>query len=69
VADRQAAASAQGTPSPADLLRAALEKIVFFEWRLSELAAELSAAQSRCASAELERGRAEEEARAADQRA
>ncbi len=69
MADRQAAASAQGTPSPADLLRAALEKIVFFEWRLSELAAELSAAQSRCASAELERGRAEEEARAADQRA
>jgi hypothetical protein len=69
VAERQAAASAQGTPSPADLLRAALEKIVFFEWRLSELAAELSAAQSRCASAELERGRAEDEARATDQRA
>ena len=69
MAERQAAAPAQGTPSPAELLRAALEKIVFFEWRLSELAAELSAAQSRCASAELERGRAEEETRAAGQRA
>ena len=69
MAERQAAAPVQGTPSPAELLRAALEKIVFFEWRLSELAAELSAAQSRCASAELERGRSEEEARAAGQRA
>src|SRR5260370_17194150 len=48
-----------------ELLRAALEKIVFFEWRLSELAAELSAAQSRCASAELERARADDQARAA----
>ena len=46
-----------------------MEKIVFFEWRLAELAAELSAAQSRCASAELERSRAEEDARAAEQRA
>src|SRR5438552_2500562 len=52
-------------PSPAELLRAALEKIVFFEWRLKELAAELAAAQSRCASAELERGRAVDEARTA----
>ena len=69
MADRQAASSTQGAPGPADLLRAALEKIVFFEWRLSELAAELSAAQSRCASAEVERGRAEEDARAAEQRA
>jgi len=56
-------------PGPNDLLRAALEKIVFFEWRVSELAAELSAAQSRCASAELERQRAEDEARGAEQRA
>ena len=69
MAERQAALPGQGTPSPAELLRAALEKIVFFEWRLSELAAELSAAQSRCASAELERGRAEEDARSAGQRA
>lgn len=69
MAERQAAAPTQGTPSPAELLRAALEKIIFFEWRLSELAAELAGAQSRCASAALERGRAEEEVRAADQRA
>src|SRR5260370_1694066 len=52
-----------------ELLRAALEKIVFFEWRVSELAAELTAAQSRCASAELERARADDEARAAQDRA
>lgn len=69
MAERQAAAPVQGTPSPAELMRAALEKIIFFEWRLSELAAELSGAQSRCASAELERGRAEEDTRAAEQRA
>jgi hypothetical protein len=69
VAERPSTAQAQGAPTPAELLRAALEKIVFFEWRLSELAAELSGAQSRCASAEVERGRAEEDARAADQRA
>jgi hypothetical protein len=52
-------------PGPADLLRAALEKIVFFEWRVSELASELAAAQARCANAEKARGEAEEEARAA----
>jgi len=62
-------APAQHTPAPAELLRAALEKIVFFEWRLSELAAELSAAQSRCASAELERARSEDQARAAHEAA
>ncbi len=66
---RPSTAQAQGAPTPAELLRAALEKIVFFEWRLSEVAAELSGAQSRCASAEAERGRAEETARAAEQRA
>ena len=64
-----AEAPAQQTPTPAELLRAALEKIVFFEWRLSELAAELSAAQSRCASAELERARADDQARAAHEQA
>ena len=69
MAERPSAAQAQGAPTPSELLRAALEKIVFFEWRLSELAAELSGAQLRCASAELERGRAEEETRAAEQRA
>jgi hypothetical protein len=50
-------------------MRAALEKIVFFEWRLSEIAAELSAAEARCASAELERGRADETAHAAQSQA
>ncbi|MBS2024126.1 MAG: hypothetical protein JST92_17115, partial [Deltaproteobacteria bacterium] len=55
-------------PSPAapELLRAALEKIVFFEWRLSELAAELAGAQSRSSSAEAERVKAEEARRAAE---
>jgi hypothetical protein len=57
------------SPTPADLLRAALEKIVFFEWRLSELAAELSAAQTRTAASEAARARAEEAASAAEQRA
>jgi len=58
-----------GAPSPADLLKAALEKIVFFEWRASELAAELAAAQSRAASAERERSAAEQIARAAQEQA
>jgi len=44
-----------GAPGAAEFLRAALEKIVFFEWRLAELTAELAAAQSRCAAAEAER--------------
>ena len=51
-----------GTPSPAELLRAALEKIVFFEWRLSELSAELAAAHERCAAAQAAVGRAEDAA-------
>ncbi|HET7784378.1 MAG TPA: hypothetical protein VFL36_00255 [Myxococcales bacterium] len=55
-------------PGAAELLRAALEKIVFFEWRLSELAAELSGAQTRCANAESARAEAEEEVRAAAER-
>ena len=63
------AASAQGTPSPAELLRAAMEKIVFFEWRLSELASELAKAQSRAASAEAMRAAAEENASASQQQA
>jgi hypothetical protein len=46
-------------------LRAALEKIVFFEWRVSELAAELTAAQTRCASVEAARAEAEDDALAA----
>jgi HEAT repeats len=52
-------------PQPAELLRAALEKVVFFEWRVSELSAELAAAQTRCANAEATRAEAEEEARTA----
>ena len=52
-----------GVPGASELLRAALEKIVFFEWRLSELTAEMAAAQSRTASAEAERQRAHEEVR------
>jgi hypothetical protein len=44
-------------PAAPELLRAALEKVVFFEWRLGEMAAELAAAQSRAASADLERAR------------
>jgi hypothetical protein len=57
------------SPTPADLLRAALEKIVFFEWRLSELASELSAAQTRSAASEAARARAEEATASAEQRA
>ena len=56
-------------PTPAELLKAALEKIVFFEWRLSELSGELSAAHSRCAATEQERARAEDERRAAEREA
>jgi hypothetical protein len=52
-------------PEPAELLRAALEKVVFFEWRVSELSAEIAAAHTRCANAEAARTEAEEEARAA----
>ncbi len=52
-----------GAPVASELLRAALEKIVFFEWRLSELSAELAGAQTRTAAAEAERQRAHEEAR------
>jgi hypothetical protein len=56
-------------PTPAETLRAALEKIVFFEWRISELAGELSAMQARATAAEAARGRAEEAADAALQTA
>jgi len=50
-------ADSERAPAAPDLLRAALEKVVFFEWRLGEMAAELAAAQSRAASAEMERAR------------
>src|SRR5207244_392010 len=38
-----------------------MEKVVFFEWRLGEMAAELAAAQSRASAAELERARLAEQ--------
>jgi HEAT repeat protein len=57
----------ESPPSAPELLRAALEKVVFFEWRLGEVAAELAAAQSRAAAVDAERARALEE-RAAAQR-
>jgi len=52
-------------PEPAELLRAALEKVVFFEWRVSELTAELAAAHTRCGNLEAARAEAEEDARGA----
>ena len=33
-------------PAAPELLRAAMEKVVFFEWRLGEMASELAAAQA-----------------------
>jgi hypothetical protein len=53
-------AGTERAPSAPELLRAAMEKVVFFEWRLSELAAELTAAQTRAAAAEAERDKAVE---------
>ena len=44
-------------PSAPELLRAAMEKVVFFEWRLGEMAAELAAAQARATAAEAQRDR------------
>jgi len=56
-------------PEPAELLRAALEKVVFFEWRVSELSAELAAAQTRCGNLEKARAEAEDDARTASAQA
>jgi len=64
LADRERDATGH-QPSAAQLLRAALEKIVFFEWRISELSGELAAAHARCGTAEKARAEAEDEARAA----
>ncbi|MFL5309993.1 MAG: HEAT repeat domain-containing protein [Myxococcales bacterium] len=50
-------AETERAPAAPELLRAAMEKVVFFEWRLGEMAAELAAAQSRASAAELERAR------------
>jgi hypothetical protein len=75
VADDQSA-TRDRLNAPADLLRAALDKIVFFEWRVAELGAELAKAHERAAAAEADRAReaeargaAEEQARAARTRA
>jgi len=43
--------SAERAPAAPELLRTAMEKVVFFEWRLGEMAAELAAAQSRASAA------------------
>jgi hypothetical protein len=64
LAERDRDAAAQ-QPSAAELLRAALDKIVFFEWRVSELAGEVAAAHRRCAASEQARAEAEDAARAA----
>lgn len=63
-------------PAAPELLRAAIEKVVFFEWRLGEMAGELAAAQARVEAAEIERARlaeqraeAERETQAARRRA
>ena len=56
-------------PAAPELLRAAMEKVVFFEWRLGEMAAELAAAQSRAAAAELERSRLAEQRSEAEREA
>jgi hypothetical protein len=64
-ASPQVPQNAANAPSAADLLRATLEKVVFFEWRVRELSAELAAAQSRAAASELSGLRAEGDARAA----
>ena len=48
-------------PAAPELLRAAMEKVVFFEWRLGEMAAELAAAQARAEAAEIERARLAEQ--------
>lgn len=68
MAEREREATGQ-QPSAAELLRAALEKIVFFEWRVSELTGEVAAAHRRSAAAEKARAEAEEEARAASAQA
>jgi hypothetical protein len=63
--NRISADSAGAAPGPAELLRATLEKVVFFEWRVRELTAELAAAAARTSAAERERIKAAEAERAA----
>ncbi|MFL5429538.1 MAG: HEAT repeat domain-containing protein [Myxococcales bacterium] len=63
------AADPPGRTQAADLLRAALEKVVFFEWRVAELAAQLVQAQERTTAATRAAERAAQERSVAEQRA
>jgi HEAT repeat protein len=58
-----------GRPQAADLLRAALEKVVFFEWRVAELSAQLVHAEERASAAVRDAAKAAEERSVAEQRA
>src|SRR4051812_22203117 len=63
------AADPPGRTQAAELLRAALEKVVFFEWRVAELAAQLVQAQERTIAATRAAERAAQERSVAEQRA
>jgi hypothetical protein len=58
-----------GRPQAADVLRAALEKVVFFEWRVAELSAQLVHAEERASAALRDAAKASEERSVAEQRA
>jgi len=69
----QARSSVPGDPpgraNAADLLRAALEKVVFFEWRVAELSAQVVHAEERAKAAMRDAAKAAEERSIAEQRA
>jgi HEAT repeat protein len=58
-----------GRAQAADLLRAALEKVVFFEWRVAELSAQVVHAEERAAAAMRDAAKAAEDRSIAEQRA
>jgi hypothetical protein len=62
-------ADAPDRPQAADVLRAALEKVVFFEWRVAELSAQVVHADERAAVAMRDAAKASEERSIAEQRA
>src|SRR5437016_344894 len=62
-------ADSPGRAHAADLLRAALEKVVFFEWRVAELSAQLVHAEERASAAMRDAAKASEERSVAEQRA
>ena len=62
-------ADSPGRAHAADLLRAALEKVVFFEWRVAELSAQLLHAEERASAAMRDAAKASEERSVAEQRA